>query len=148
VSTQISAVRVDPAAVGTGQELARRRRAARYATALALAVTSVVHIPVAVEHLDQVPYLGGLFYAFVIATAAGAGSLLVESRKLVWQAMGLLTFAATAVFVVSRIFGLPGASDDRGDWNNAAALTCVVAQAAVVTLSLVVLRSWSGVCDR
>jgi hypothetical protein len=122
-------------------------RLARYAAALALAVTSLVHIPVAVAHLNEVPYLGVAFYAFVIVTAAGAGSLLVENRKIVWRAMGGINLAAIVVFVVSRVFGLPGTSDDKGDWANSAALVCIAAQAVVVVVAYLVLRRWARADD-
>ncbi len=125
----------------------RAWRLARYGTAAALAVTSLAHIQVAVEHLNEVPYLGVAFYAFVIVTAAGAGSLLVENRAFVWRSMAVVNFAAIVVFVVSRIFGLPGATDDKGDWANSTAITCLVAQGVVVTVAYAVLRHRSRVRD-
>ena len=118
-----------------------RRRAAGPVAAAALAVTSGAHIPVAIHHLHEVPYLGWLFCAFVAATSGGAAALLVTDRRAVWQLVGALNLGAIAVFVVSRLAGLPQASDDKGDWANPAALVCLGAQLVVVTVSCLVLRT-------
>jgi hypothetical protein len=113
----------------------------RSAAVVALTVTAAVHVPVAVEHLQEVPYLGVAFYAFVVLAAAGAGSLLVEGRRWVWIAMGLVNLGAVLAFLISRAVGLPGATDDRGDWANTAGLTCVLAELVVVALAAYALRS-------
>lgn len=131
---------LDPAVTGADTAPSTRRRAARLLAAAALAVTSAVHVPVAVHHLHEVPYLGWLFCVFVAATAGGAAALLVADRRAVWQLMGALNSAAIAVFVVSRLAGLPEAGDDKGDWGDRAGLVCLGAQLVVVIVSCLILR--------
>ena len=112
----------------------------RLVAAAALAVTAAAHVPVAVDHLGEDPYLGWAFYGFIVLAAAGAGSLLVENRLWVWRAMGALNASAVLLFVASRLVGLPGAGDDRGDWNNPTARVCLAAELVVVVLAAWVLR--------
>jgi len=100
-----------------------------------LVVTAAGHVPVAVQHLAEVPYLGWGMAAFVVAAAASAGSVLVEDRAKVWAATLALNLSALAVFTVSRLVGLPGASDDRGDWGNTLGVTCLVAEIVVVAVT-------------
>lgn len=115
-------------------------KALRAIAVTGLLVTAVVHMPVAAEHLNEVPYLGVAFYGFVLACAAAAGSLLIEDRRIVWVGALALNAAATVVYVVSRTFGLPAASDDRGDWTNTAGVICVTAQIVVVVACALALR--------
>jgi hypothetical protein len=119
-------------------------RALRTTAVVGLLVTAVVHMPVAAEHLNEVPYLGVLFYGFVLACAAAAGSLLIESRRVVWLGALVLNAAATIVYVVSRTFGLPAATDDKGDWLNHAGIVCVAAQIVVVVVCALALRRTSA----
>ena len=100
-----------------------------------LVVTASGHVPVAIQHIAEVPYVGWSMAAFVIAAATGAGSVLVEDRTEVWAATGVLNLAALVVFTVSRLVGLPGAGDDRGDWSNPIGVTCVIAEIIVVIVT-------------
>jgi hypothetical protein len=114
---------------------------------LAVATTAVAHVPVAVEHMTEVPYLGVAFYAFVILSAALLGSLLVEQQRRVWAALFALNAAAVAVYVVSRLFGLPAAADDKGDWVSLAGVVSVGAELVVVVVAVAMvgrLRPTSG----
>lgn len=106
----------------------------------AVATTAVAHVPVAVEHMTEVPYLGVAFYAFVILSAALLGSLLVEQQARVWAALFALNAAAVAVYVVSRIFGLPDAADDKGDWISLAGVVSIGAELVVVVVALAMVR--------
>jgi hypothetical protein len=114
-------------------------RIARGVAATALGVAAVAHMPVAIEHLAHLPYLGWSFVAFVVIAATLAGSLLVESRTVVWAAALLLSAGALALYAVSRQWGLPGTDDDIGDWANTAGLVCAAAETVVVLVSGTVL---------
>jgi hypothetical protein len=115
---------------------------ARVLVITGLAVTAVAHVPVAVQHMVEVPYLGWAFYLFVIAAAAGLGSILVEDRAVVWAGILALNVSAVVAFLVSRSIGLPAAGDDRGDWSNPLGITSVVAELTVIAVTVVVLTRW------
>ncbi len=114
-------------------------RATRAVAIVALAVAAVVHVPVAIEHLTELPYLGYSFYGLVLLAAAALGSLLVESRTFVWRGALVLGTVAVAAYVASRSVGLPMADDDRGDWTNPLGVTAVCAELVVVAVALLVL---------
>jgi hypothetical protein len=107
--------------------------------AAALAVTVWFHVGVAVDHLEEVPYLGWSFVAFIVLAAGIAGSLLLESRTVVWRAAFALSVATLALYAVSRTVGLPGASDDVGDWSNTAGIICGTAEIVVAVIAAAVL---------
>jgi hypothetical protein len=117
----------------------------RLLAVVALTIVAVAHVPVAVTHVHEVPYLGFAFYGFIVVIAAGIGSLIVENRRLVWQGLLALNLAAVTLFTISRVIGLPGASDDRGDWLNPAGLVSVTAELVVVAVAaLVITRTTSS----
>jgi hypothetical protein len=118
----------------------RRDGILRTVAVLALGVTAAAHVPVAVEHIGEIPYLGYAFYALVLLCAAALGSLIVESRTAVWRGVLVLSLGAVAAYVVSRTIGLPLADDDIGDWVNPLGVLSVSAELVVVAVSLAVLN--------
>jgi hypothetical protein len=117
----------------------RRDRIARAVAVLALGAMAATHVPVAVDHIGEIPYLGYAFYALVLLCAAALGSLLVESRTAVWRGVLVLALGSFVAYVVSRTVGLPLADDDIGDWANPLGAVSVVAELVVVAVSLTVL---------
>jgi hypothetical protein len=114
-------------------------RLARGLAVVALLSLIAAHVPVAVEHLIEVPYLGVAFYAFVLASAALLGSLLDRSRTFVWVCTAVGSIGALGVYVLSRTLGLPGASDDIGDWSNRFGFISVVSELALIIIAVSVL---------
>jgi hypothetical protein len=119
-------------------------RPQRLVVAGGLVAAAAVHVPVAVAHLVQVPYLGYGFYLLVVLDAAAAGSVLVEDRLPVWVGLAGLNLFAVLAFVTSRAIGLPGAADDKGDWLNAAGIASVAAELLVVAVAALVLSRRAG----
>lgn len=113
---------------------------ARALAATALAALIVVHVPVAVQHMREVPYLGVVFYAFVLGSAALLGSLVERSRTATWCCVLLGAGLALLTYVISRTVGLPGASDDVGDWGNRLGLISVGSELVLLITSGYVLR--------
>ena len=97
-------------------------------------------MPVAVDHIGEIPYLGSAFYALVLLCAAALGSLVVESRTAVWRGVLVLALGSIVAYVVSRTVGLPLAEDDIGDWANPLGAVSVAAELVVVGVSLTVLH--------
>jgi len=118
----------------------RRDRIARGVAVLALGVIAAAHVPVAVDHIGEIPYLGSAFYALVLLCAAALGSLVVESRTAVWRGVLVLALGSIVAYVVSRTVGLPLAEDDIGDWANPLGAVSVAAELVVAAVSLSVLH--------
>lgn len=132
-------LRVEPVMGSVDGDGLPRQRGARVLVAAALAVAVWFHVGVAVDHLEEVPYLGWSFVAFIVVAAAIAGSLLVESRTVAWVAAFALCVATLATYAVSRTVGLPGASDDVGDWSSPAGIICAAAEIVVAVVAAAVL---------
>ena len=121
-------------------ERSRTDAVARAVAVLGLGVTAVVHAPLVPEHWVEIPYLGVAFATLVVAAAALAGSLLVESSRLMWSVALALTVGAVVLYAVSRSVGLPGAGDEVGDWTDVSGAVAVAAELVVATTALIVLR--------
>jgi hypothetical protein len=110
-------------------------RVPRLVAVIALASLIAVHVPVAVQHLVEVPYLGVAFYAFILASAALLGSLIEDNHTGVWVCVLLGSALAIVTYVISRAVGLPGASDDIGDWSNTFGLISVASELVLLLTS-------------
>src|SRR4051812_41054827 len=126
---------VDPA------DPARRRLRSPLAlpAAAAAAVAGAAHLPVTAEHLREVPYVGWMFVALIAVCAVGAVLLTVRDVAAVWWVLAVSCLAAVALYVVSRGPGMPGMSDDIGDWTNRLGLISVLSEALVVILAVIAL---------
>ncbi len=117
------------------------RSRARWLAIPALVTAGAVHVPIMFEHLHEVPYLGGLFVALTITTLVGAAVLAVYDARVVWMAMGVVCLAAVVGYLLSRGVGLPGASDDIGDWMNSLGIAAIISETIVaLTAALVLAR--------
>jgi hypothetical protein len=127
--------------VGPDASHLRGHRLPRLLAVLALASLIAVHVPVAVGHISEVPYLGVAFYVFILASAALLGSLVERSRTRAWVSALVGASLALVTYVVSRAIGLPGATDDVGDWSNILGLISVVSELLLIAVAAYVLMS-------
>lgn len=118
------------------QVVGRRRSVERALAVAALVVTSALHMPVAIAHLQEVRYLGLLLAGYAVATAAVAASLAVAETALTWLLALLLSVGALVTYAVSRTFGLPLAGDDHGDWTNHTGVIAAIAELVLVVLAI------------
>lgn len=108
----------------------------RWAAAAGVAAIGGLHVAAAgPEWADT----RGLFWMF-IALAAVCGALAVRLLAGVdhwsWAAVLGLAVLPLAGYVVSRWTGLPGATDDVGDWANPLGIAAVVVELALVPVAL------------
>lgn len=116
---------------------ALRRLRSRLAlpAAAATAVAGAAHVPVTPQHLHEVPYVGGMFVALIAVCALTAILLAVRDTALVWWTVAVSCLAAVVLYVVSRGPGMPGMSDDIGDWTNRLGVISVLSESLVVILA-------------
>jgi hypothetical protein len=96
------------------------------------------------EHLTGVPYVGWLFVGLIAVCAAGGVLLAVRDPALVWAVLGASCGAAVVLYAVSRSAGMPGMSDDIGDWANELGLVSVLSETLVLVFSCLALRRPRG----
>lgn len=108
--------------------------------ALGLLVVAAVHVIDGPASLTEHLYVGASELALAVACAPLAVLLVTRPVRLLWHASGALCTAALLVYVASRTVGLPGSTDDVGNWFPTLGVLNVVFEAAVVALAALVVR--------
>ena len=109
--------------------------------AFGLLAVSLLHLIDGPGSLTDQFYVGGMELALAAACVPLAVLLLTYPVRLFWHAAGALCTAALIVYIASRTVGLPGSTDDIGNWFQTLGVLNVVFEAAVIALAaLVVLR--------
>lgn len=108
--------------------------------ALALAGVCIVHLLDGPGSLSDRFYVGALELALASACAPLAVMLLVRPTRAIWTTALGLNLAAMAVFVLSRTTGLPGSTDDIGNWSQMLGVLNLFTEAALIGLALSVLH--------
>jgi len=116
------------------------------AVARAVAIGGLV--AVALIHILQLPaaladagYLGGLFIAAIIICLALAAALSCTSDDRVWAEAGGLAALILLGYVISRTVGLPGFTDDIGEWSERLGLASMIAEGLLVFVTGTVLAT-------
>ena len=82
---------------------------ARYVAALTLAAEIAIHVLLAPDHLEEMPYIGVSFViASVLCLAALIAVLAAPTDARGWLFGAALCVGMGVVFVISRTWGLPG----------------------------------------
>jgi hypothetical protein len=103
-----------------------------------IALIHVLQLPDAFAAID---YLGVLFIIAIVAALGLAALMTRMSDEVIWAATGLLPALLLIGFVLSRTSGLPGFTDDVGDWSERLGLLSLVVEGLLVCLSATVLMS-------
>jgi len=90
----------------------------RFAAALMLAVEIAIHVYLAPDHLEEVPYIG---VGFVVASVLCAIALVLVllDRPAGWMLGGALCGGMAGLFAISRVVGLP---DYHEEWTSDSSL--------------------------
>jgi hypothetical protein len=103
---------------------------------VAIALIHVLQLPAA---FDEIGYLGALFIGAVVGSLLLAAILTRTSDGLAWTATGGLAAVILLCYVVSRSVGLPGFTNDVGEWAEAPGLASMVIEGLLVFLTTAVL---------
>ena len=105
-----------------------------------LSAVIAIHTSELSGKVEETAYLGLGYIALIMASIVSI--VLLAQRDARGWVLGGLTTAATAIgFVLTRTTGLPGATGDIGNWGETIALWSLIAEGAVVVLSLIALTS-------
>ena len=107
----------------------------RAAAAAGLVAVAVLHVAAAGEEWEEARGLFWLFIALAAACLIVAARLAFGLDRGARAAVLVLALTPMAGYVLSRAAGLPGASDDVGDWGNALGLASLAVEAALVVLA-------------
>lgn len=100
--------------------------------ALGLGAVCVVHLIDGPGSLTDQFYVGALELALAAACLPLAILLLIRPLPVLWSTALALNLAGLLVFVASRTVGLPGSTDDIGNWGQSLGIVCVIAEGGVI----------------
>jgi len=106
----------------------------RAAAAAGLMGVAVLHVAAAGDEWEDARGVFWLFVALAAACAAMAARLTLGRDRWAPAAVLGLAIVPIAGYLLSRTTGLPGATDDIGDWTDPLGLAALVVEAALVGL--------------
>ena len=117
----------------TGDEI--RDAVLRAVAVIGLAGVALIHVLDAHGTFSATPYIGWLYVGLITGSLASAAWLVRASDSRAWAAATLLPLGAIAGFVLSRTVGLPGSTDDIGNWWEPLGLASLFVEGAVVAIA-------------
>src|SRR5689334_20487076 len=112
---------------------------ARVVAIAGLGGVALVHVLQLPDAFRAVDYLGLLFIAAIVLSLCLVAALTRMSDERVWAATGALPALVLIGFVLSRTSGLPGFTDDIGNWSEPLGLLSLVFEGLLVFLSAMML---------
>ena len=103
---------------------------------VAIALIHMLQLP---DAFEEAGYLGGLFIAAVAASLTLAAVMTRTSDDRAWLAAGGLAGLILLGYVLSRSVGLPGFTDDVGEWSEVPGLASMVAESLLGIVAVAVL---------
>jgi hypothetical protein len=101
-----------------------------------LASIIAIHVTELAGKTDEVAYLG-LGYVALSAAAVVAIVMLAVGDRRGWALAGATAAATLVGFVLTRTTGLPGSTDDIGNWGETLAIWAMVSEVGVCGLAMV-----------
>jgi len=109
-------------------------------TVVGLVGIAWIHLLDLGDKFEETPYLG-VAYVGLIAGCVAATLLLIRRDHRGFVMAGGLAAATFIGYCLSRTTGLPAATDDVGNWTETLGVWSLIAEGAVVALSVTALRS-------
>jgi len=109
-------------------------------TVVGLVGIAWIHLLDLGDKFEETPYLG-VAYVGLIAGCVAATLLLIRRDHRGFVMAGALAAATFIGYCLSRTTGLPAATDDVGNWTETLGVWSLIAEGAVVALSVTALRS-------
>jgi hypothetical protein len=107
----------------------------------ALVAIALVHVLQLPDAFAAIGYLGALFIGAVAACLLLAAVMTRTGDDRAWAAAGGLAALILLCYVISRSIGLPGFTDDTGEWSEAPGLASMVVEGLLVFLTVSVLMT-------
>lgn len=98
------------------KELEKELHNRRTAVTIGLVGIAAVHIADLPAKWDETSYLAWMYIGAIIASAFLVDRLVVKTSKLDYLAALLLSASVFAGYIINRSVGMPGASEDIGNW--------------------------------
>lgn len=113
---------------------------ARITTVVAVVVAGAVHVPVIAPHLDEAPYMGGLFILLTVACLLSAAVLVAAEVPLAYALAATSCGLAVIGYAATRLVAFPQLADDVGNWLEPLGVVAVLSELVVVAAAVTGLR--------
>jgi hypothetical protein len=114
-------------------------RTARVTLVLAAVVAAAAHVPVIAPHLEEAPYMGGLFVLFTVGCLGIAAAVAVRPTRGAYRAAAGLCGAGILTYAATRLVAFPLLEHDVGQWFEPLGVVSVLAEYTVVVCALALL---------
>lgn len=108
----------------------------RVAVGLGLASVAAIHILDLPGKFAETPYLAAFYIALIVAAFVLTERLFVAGTRRDFIAAAVLSAAVIAGYAINRTVGMPGATDDIGNWLEPLGLLSLVVEAFVLWQSI------------
>jgi len=124
-------------------------RSVNHSNALVLGLIGMiaVHVMDLPGKLDEVPYLGVMYIIVILLAGFLVHRVLSGATKRDYFAAAALAAAVIVGFVINRTVGMPGATDDIGNWSEPLGLLSLVIESWVVYIALSAARATNLASD-
>lgn len=116
---------------------ARSDQVARSVGIVTLAAIALVHLLDAPGKYRETRWMFWAYVGLMLATAGVGAVLYMRESVGAWAAAFALGLATAAGFVLTRTSGLPGASDDVGNWSEPLGMASLFVEGVLLVLSAV-----------
>jgi Na+/melibiose symporter-like transporter len=116
----------------------------RATVAVGLAGIALIHLLDSIGKWSETRYLFWMYVGLMIASLATAGWVLFTRSRTALLAAAAVAASALVGYVVSRTVGMPGATDDIGNWTEPLGLASLFVEGAVVAAGLAGLGAARG----
>jgi hypothetical protein len=108
----------------------------RATVAVGLTGIALIHLLDSIGKWSETRYLFWMYVGLMIASLATAGWVLFTRSRTALLAAAAVAASALVGYVVNRTVGMPGATDDIGNWTEPLGLASLFVEGAVVASSL------------
>jgi len=117
------------------------------AVGISLASIAAIHVLDLRSKFEEVPYLGVGYLLIIVASLVLLERLFVVGSRRDFLASAALATAVLLGFIVNRTVGMPGATDDIGNWFEPLGLLSILVEGFVVWQALAAVFSsrWNRV---
>ena len=114
---------------------------ARTLAVVGLAGMALIHLLDLPDTITGTPYIGWMYIGLIISALALGGVLVYSGDARAWKATAALALSVILGYTLSRTTGLPGSTDDIGNWGQSLGIASLFVEGSLIALSAGVIRS-------
>jgi hypothetical protein len=108
---------------------------ARATGVVGFGAVALIHVLDLQGKLQETPYLGVAYIALIVGMVVAAFWLIKGDTRRGWLLGGALAAATLAGYAVNRLWGMPGATEDIGNWLEPLGLASLFVEGCVALLA-------------